>query len=201
LRFVPAVVEQGCLRGVDALSGWLVARRVSANAVTVAGTAAWVAGGFLFGAGLISAAGWLTGLSSFLDSVDGRIARATGTESRFGAFLDSTLDRVADGAALAGICYFYATNADYSSDVMLGVSLAGLLGAQLVSYVRARAEGLGIRVNEGVMQRPERVLLLCAPAAFFGMALNGAVFAAAVALLAVTSWWTVLQRVRVVASR
>jgi CDP-diacylglycerol--glycerol-3-phosphate 3-phosphatidyltransferase len=79
---------------------------------------------------------------------------------------------------------------------MLVVTLLGLIGAFLTSYTRARAEALGIEAKEvGMLQRPERVVLLSAPQAFFGLALHGWVLAAIIVLLSVTAWITVIQRV------
>jgi CDP-diacylglycerol---glycerol-3-phosphate 3-phosphatidyltransferase len=75
------------------------------------------------------------------------------------------------------------------------VCLLGIIGTFLVSYTRARAEALGIDAKVGVMQRPERVTLLSAPQAFFGLALGGSVLMAIVVLLTVTAWWTACQRV------
>jgi CDP-diacylglycerol--glycerol-3-phosphate 3-phosphatidyltransferase len=90
--------------------------------------------------------------------------------------------------------YFYAFSPRYSSHVMLVVTLFGLVGAYMTSYTRARAEALGIDAKVGVLQRPERVTLLSAPQAFFGLALGGWVLAAIIVLLTVTAWITVVQR-------
>src|SRR4029079_14557142 len=89
----------------------------------------------------------------------------------FAAFYDSTLDRVADGAVLGGILYFFATDQIHKNAAIVVLSLLGIIGTYLVSYTRARAEALGIDAKVGVMQRPERVALLSAPQAFFGLAL------------------------------
>jgi CDP-diacylglycerol--glycerol-3-phosphate 3-phosphatidyltransferase len=78
---------------------------------------------------------------------------------------------------------------------MLSLTLIGIIGTFLTSYTRARAEGLGIDAKVGVMQRPERVVLLSVPQAFFGVVFNGWVLAAVVALLAVTAWITAVQRI------
>jgi len=122
------------------------------------------------------------------------VARRTGRSSVFGAFYDSALDRISDGAVLGGLVYFYAFNPRYSSHAMLVVTLIGLIGAYMTSYTRARAEALGIDAKVGVLQRPERVTLLSAPQAFFGLALGGWVLAAIIVLLTVTAWITVVQR-------
>jgi CDP-diacylglycerol--glycerol-3-phosphate 3-phosphatidyltransferase len=127
--------------------------------------------------------------------LDGTVARRTGQSTVFGAFYDSTLDRVADGSVLAGLAYFYATNPVFHSRPLLALALLGMIGTFLVSYTRARAEGLGIDAKVGVMQRPERVVLLAVPQAFFGVVFNGWVLASVVALLTLTAWITAVQRI------
>ena len=151
-----------------------------------------------YGAGHISIGGWFLGLTALFDVIDGDVARRTGLSSVFGAFYDSTLDRIANAAVLAGLAVFYATSPKHASEPMLVVCLAGIVGGFLVSYTRARAEALGIDAKVGIMQRPERVVLLSAPQAFFGLAFDGWVLAAIVVVLTVTSWATAVQRVAAV---
>jgi CDP-diacylglycerol--glycerol-3-phosphate 3-phosphatidyltransferase len=145
--------------------------------------------------GHISTGGWFLGITALFDVLDGMVARATGRSTGFGAFYDSTLDRVADAAVRGGLAVFYATSPRHASVPMLVVALVGIIGGFLVSYTRARAEALGIDAKVGFMQRPERVVLLSAPQAFFGLALDGWVLAAIVITLTVTSWATAVQRV------
>jgi CDP-diacylglycerol--glycerol-3-phosphate 3-phosphatidyltransferase len=183
------------MRLISPLSAWLAARRVSPNAITLTGTLFWVLGGVLYGAGEIRAAGWLLGVTALFDVVDGQVARASGRSTPFGAFLDSTLDRIADGAVLGGLAFFYATSPGHGNAGMLVVCIAGLVGTLLISYTRARAEGLGLNGKVGAMQRPERVILLSAPQAFFGLALGGFVLASIVVFLTAVSWLTVVQRI------
>jgi len=128
-------------------------------------------------------------------------ARRTGRSTIFGAFYDSTLDRVADGAVLGGLAIFFARNhlhhliPSWAGTPMVGVTLLGIIGTFLTSYTRARAESLGIDAKVGIMQRPERVTLLSAPQAFFGLVFNGWVLIAIVLLLSVTAWITAIQRI------
>jgi phosphatidylglycerophosphate synthase len=122
------------------------------------------------------------------------VARRSNTSSTFGAFLDSTLDRVADGALLAGLAVFYALNPRHHNVPMMAVCLLGLIGAYMTSYIRARAEALGLDAKVGMVQRPERIVLLSAPQAFFGLAFNGLVLSAIVVFLTITAWITVVQR-------
>ncbi len=188
-------IKHGYLRLIEPIASFLIRHGVHPNVITTLGTFCSVAGGVIYGAGHIRTGGWFLGLTAFFDVVDGRVARQTGQTSVFGAFYDSTLDRVADAAVLAGLAVFYATSARHASVPLLVVTLAGIIGGFLVSYTRARAEALGIDAKVGLMQRPERVVLLSAPQAFFGLALDGWVLATIVVLLTVTSWVTAVQRV------
>jgi CDP-diacylglycerol--glycerol-3-phosphate 3-phosphatidyltransferase len=192
------VIQRGYLRLVDPLADWFVRRGVSPNVITVVGTLCTVATGVCFALGYIRTGGWLFGLTAVFDVLDGTVARRSGRATRFGAFFDSTLDRVADGAVLGGLLVFYATHPVHADPVMLVVSLVGIVATFLTSYTRARAESLGLDAKVGLMQRPERVTLLAAPQAFFGLAWNGRILDAIVTLLAVTSVITVYQRVQFV---
>lgn len=191
-------IQRGYLRIIGPIGDWLVRRRVHPNTITTIGTLCTVIGGIIYATGHIRTAGWFLGLTALFDVLDGTVARRTGRSSVFGAFYDSTLDRVSDGAVLGGLMYFYAFSPRYSSHVMLIVTLLGLVGAYMTSYTRARAEALGVDAKVGVLQRPERVTLLSAPQAFFGLALGGWVLAAIIVLLTVTAWITVVQRFIVV---
>lgn len=188
-------IQRGYLRTIEPLADFLVRNRVSPNAITAVGTLCAVTGGIIYATGHIRTAGWFLGITAFFDVLDGTVARRTGRTTVFGAFWDSTLDRIADGAVLGGLMIFYANDGRHGNVWMVAVSLAGIVGAFVTSYTRARAEALGIDAKVGVLQRPERVTLLAAPQAFFGLALNGVVLAAVVVLLAVTSWITVVQRI------
>lgn len=195
MKILPDWLKNGYLRVIDPVANWLVRRGVHPNTITAIGTLCTVIGGVIYATGHIRTAGWFLGLTALFDVLDGTVARRTNRSSTFGAFLDSTLDRLADGAVLGGLAVFYAINPVHHSVPMLVISLAGLIGAFLTSYTRARAEALGIDAKVGMLQRPERVTLLSAPQAFFGLALNGWVLASIIAILTVTAWITVVQRV------
>jgi CDP-diacylglycerol---glycerol-3-phosphate 3-phosphatidyltransferase len=188
-------IKSGYLRVIEPVADLLVRWRVSPNLITTVGTLCSMTGGVIYGTGHIRTAGWFLGLTALFDVLDGTVARRTGRSTTFGAFYDSTLDRVADGFVLGGLAAFYALNPVHHSVAMVIVCLLGIIGTFLVSYTRARAEALGIDAKVGVMQRPERVTLLSAPQAFFGLALGGSVLMAIVVLLTVTAWWTACQRV------
>lgn len=195
MRALWDAIKRGYLRLADPLADSLVRRGVSPNEITTLGTFCAVASATLFAMGKISTGGWMLGLTAVFDVLDGEVARRSGKATKFGAFYDSTLDRVADGALLGGLLIFYATDPVHQNVPMVIVSLLGIIGAYLTSYTRARAEPLGVDTSKvGMIQRPERIVLLAAPQAFFGITLNGYVLMAIVVFLALTSWITVIQR-------
>jgi CDP-diacylglycerol--glycerol-3-phosphate 3-phosphatidyltransferase len=193
--------KHGYLRLVAPLVDWLVARRVNPNFVTTLGTVCAVISGAVYASGHIRVAGWVFGITAVFDAIDGELARKQGRSSRFGAFYDSSLDRISDGAVLAGLTIFFARNGvhhsipGYMATPMVVVMLLGMIGAFLTSYTRARAEGLGLDAKVGILQRAERIVLLSAPQAFFGLALGGWVLMSICVLLTVTAWITVAQRI------
>lgn len=134
------------------------------------------------------AAGFVVLLAGFCDMLDGALARRTGRVTRFGGVLDSTLDRLAEGAVLLGILVIYAREQS-----ILGVSIVGvaLLGSVLVSYIRARAEAVGVDCEVGLFTRAERVVVLA-----LGLLLSQIDYALIVALgiVMVLSFVTVSQR-------
>src|SRR5579872_279786 len=188
-------IKDGYVLLLEPLAGFLVRHDVHPNLITTLGTVCSIIGGCIYGSGHIRTGGWWLGVTALFDVLDGTVARRTGRSSAFGAFYDSTLDRVADGAVMSGLAFFYATSRQHGNVPMIGVCLAGLVGGFVVSYTRARAEALGVDAKVGFMQRPERVVLLSAPQAFFGLALDGWVLAIIIIVLTVTSWITAVQRV------
>lgn len=195
-------IRAGYLRLVEPLIDWLVRHRVSPNALTVMGTLACAASATCFALGWFRTGGWTLGITAFFDVVDGAVARRTGTASTFGGFFDSTLDRVADALLLGGFAWFFAAPGPFQSLPMLGASLLALSAVQITSYTRAKADALGVDLKGvGALERPERITLLAAPQAFFGLDFGGWAVRGTVLLLAAASCWTVIQRVRAVARR
>jgi CDP-diacylglycerol--glycerol-3-phosphate 3-phosphatidyltransferase len=194
-------IQRGYLRVIEPIADFFVRKRVNPNTITTIGTLCSIAGGVIYATGHIMTAGWVLGLTALFDVLDGTVARRTGRSTVFGAFYDSTLDRVADGAVLGGLAIFFARNhlhhliPSWAGTPMVGVTLLGIIGTFLTSYTRARAESLGIDAKVGIMQRPERVTLLSAPQAFFGLVFNGWVLIGIVLLLSVTAWITAIQRI------
>jgi CDP-diacylglycerol--glycerol-3-phosphate 3-phosphatidyltransferase len=127
-------------------------------------------------------------LGSLLDILDGALARAGGKTTPFGAFLDSTTDRVSEGFMLTAIAYVLAR---HHHPVFVAVTLAAVAGSFLVSYTRARAEALGLRGDVGIGSRAERVVVITA-----GLVLAPwGILPWAISILAATAWITVGQRV------
>jgi CDP-diacylglycerol--glycerol-3-phosphate 3-phosphatidyltransferase len=126
------------------------------NLVTIIGLLIAGVAAYLIGVGLWWAGGLVALFAGIFDMFDGALARNTGRASDFGALLDSTIDRVSEAVVLLGVLAYYLT-----SDNDWGAMLvyAALVGSIMVSYMRARSEGLGIECKVGVMQRPERVAL------------------------------------------
>lgn len=193
-------IRAAYLRGTQPLVAWCVQAGVSPNLLTVLGTLCCGIAGAMFAAGWIRAAGWTLGLTAFFDVIDGAVARASGKASVFGSFFDSTLDRVADAMLFGGLAWFFASEGPQRSMSMVAVALVALSAVQVTSYTRAKADALGVDLKGvGALERPERITLLAAPQAFFGLLWGGWVLRGVVILLAASATWTVVQRVRHVA--
>jgi Phosphatidylglycerophosphate synthase len=130
-------------------------------------------------------------LSAFTDLIDGAMARQLGRSRKFGAFLDSTMDRIADGAVFGSVAYYFAVQQRHWT---LVAALICLVSGQLVSYVRARAEGLGLTAKVGVAERAERLILLGLGGLASGFGLRYGMDAA-LWLLAALSLITIGQRI------
>jgi CDP-diacylglycerol---glycerol-3-phosphate 3-phosphatidyltransferase len=171
----------------------LVRLGVSPDVVTTVGTlgvcfgalAFYPRGEFLVGTLVITA-------FVFFDTLDGIMARINDRSSRWGAFLDSTLDRVADAAIFGGLVLWYAGRGDNA--IMAGLALACLILGMVVSYARARAEGLGMTADVGIAERAERLLLVLAATGLVGLGAPELLLKVVLAVLALASLVTVVQR-------
>jgi phosphatidylglycerophosphate synthase len=176
------------------LASVLVRLKVSPDAVTIVGTFGTAAASlYFFPRGQFLVGTLVICLFVFSDSLDGTMARLAGRPSTWGAFLDSTLDRVADAAIFCGIAMWFAGNGDDST--MTVVTLAALVGGLLVSYARARAEALGADGSVGIAERTERLVLTLTAAGLSGIFDAPWLLDAALWLVAVLSWATVVQRI------
>jgi CDP-diacylglycerol---glycerol-3-phosphate 3-phosphatidyltransferase len=129
-------------------------------------------------------------IGSILDILDGALARAGGKTTPFGAFLDSTTDRVGEGAMLGAIALIFHR---HDQAAAIAVTFAAVVGSLLVSYTRARAEALGLRGDVGLGSRAERVVVITAGLVLAPLSIW--LLVAAIALLTATAWSTVLQRI------
>jgi CDP-diacylglycerol---glycerol-3-phosphate 3-phosphatidyltransferase len=166
---------------------------ISPDVVTVVGTLGVCVGALAF----YPRHEFLTGtliISAFVlfDTLDGIMARSSDRSTRWGAFLDSTLDRVADAAIFGGLVLWYAGGGDNA--VMAGLALACLILGMVVSYARARAEGLGMTANVGIAERAERLVLVLLATGLVGLGAPEILLTVVLALLSVASFVTVVQR-------
>jgi len=160
---------------------------VTPNMISVAGFAGNIAAACLAAGGQFVAAGVLMLVFSALDLLDGALARKTGSVTKFGAVFDSVLDRLSEAAVLAGLLYHYTQTGAQTEVVLCYVAIVGSI---MVSYVRARAEGIGLELREGLFTRAERVILLAA-----ALIIGHGVVLWALWILAVLSCFTAAQRV------
>ncbi|MYC06238.1 MAG: CDP-alcohol phosphatidyltransferase family protein [Chloroflexi bacterium] len=139
------------------VTGVLAKMGVSPNMVTFAGLLGAGVSAWLISEGMLWAGGVVMLLAGVLDLFDGSLARSTGKESPFGALLDSVVDRVSEIVVLLGLLIHYARNDSLEGTVLVYLAVGGSV---MVSYLRARSEGLGIDCKVGIMTRPERVAAL-----------------------------------------
>ena len=148
------------IRILNAMVRGLASLCVPPNVLTTIGVMINIGCGVLFGMGEFFWAGIVLIVANVFDMLDGNVARLTGNVTKYGGFLDSTLDRLSDMVAILGIMVFYAWNTPQHS--IINVILAGvaMIASVLVSYATARSEALGVKANVGFLQRPERIVLL-----------------------------------------
>ncbi len=194
---------------------------VTPNAITMIGFVLNIAATIVFVYGtnaargdlrFVAAGGCVILLAGLFDMMDGRLARVSKQESRFGALFDSVLDRYSELVMFLGICYYLVAQAYFLSSLFAFIAM---IGSIMVSYVRARAEGLGIECKGGLMQRPERVLLvgisaiLCGlvqgyagdfkytvPGTNFPIFENITIFTFPIFVMAILTNWTAVQRLQ-----
>jgi CDP-diacylglycerol---glycerol-3-phosphate 3-phosphatidyltransferase len=174
----------------------LVRHRVHPNLLTTLGFVATLGAGMAFHQHYVRAAGFLILVGGFFDILDGRVARLTGLGSKFGAFYDSTLDRISEIVVFMGILSLYNSYRQELGDVgMIYLVMLAMAGSLMISYTRARAEALGLDCKVGLMPRAERVVLIGAAALFFGQAWDGLVLKIVIVILAVLTNLTAFQRI------
>ncbi len=179
------------------LARWLLRIGVSPDAVTIAGTAGVILGGLiLYPLGHLWWGSVVVAFFAFSDVVDGIMARLQGRSGGWGNFLDSTLDRLADGAIFAGLTIWFFTG---GRDAAIGTAaVVCLVLGMVVSYARAKAESLGYQASVGIAERAERLASVLLIAGLTGLGLPPVVLFATLVLLALASIVTIVQRMAVV---
>jgi len=182
------VVQGGLEIALAPVARGLFCLGASPNQVSVGGFALNVGTAGLVVTDHLVAAGILYLIAGTLDMLDGILARLTGTPTRFGAFLDSTMDRVSEGVVFAAIGYRFALE---GASINSAIVVLALLGSFLVSYTRSKAEGLGAECKVGIATRAERVVLLA-------IGLIAGLLTQAIYLIAFLTAVTVVQRILLV---
>lgn len=197
MNVIPKAVHLGFLRLMDPLVQLLVRLHIRPNTITTIGTLVVLVSAVAFASGHVHWGGFLLLLSGVFDMLDGQVARDGGARTTFGAFYDSTLDRVGEAALFTGIAVYFLQGGVAHERATLAViaCFAALGGSLLVSYTRARAESLGVACTTGIAGRAERILLLGTPALLLGPGNRGALLLGIVCLLAIVTAITVVQRV------
>ncbi len=187
-RLIPDSLQDLFIKSLAPLIRLFARLGLSPNAFTVAGViiTGFSAAAFLVGS--VRLAGLLLLAGGLCDTIDGLLARTSGKATRFGALLDSTVDRYSEFIMFFGISAYFISCKDYGTSA---AAFLALCGSFMVSYIRARAESLGFEAKIGLMQRPERIVLIGLAALLHIMALKGAIW-----LVALLANFTALQRIR-----
>jgi CDP-diacylglycerol--glycerol-3-phosphate 3-phosphatidyltransferase len=192
-----ASIGRAAQRIIDAIVRWLAKGHISPNILTVIGVSLNVGCGLLFGLGLFFWAGITLIVANLFDMLDGQVARLSGRVTRFGGFLDSSLDRLSDMVVFVGLMVYYARDIPAHSTLNVFLAGAGLMGSVMVSYASARAESLIPKCDVGFLRRPERVVLFIIGALstypgsnnFFANRMPAVLW-----VLAIGSYWTFAHR-------
>ncbi|HEX9267420.1 MAG TPA: CDP-alcohol phosphatidyltransferase family protein [Candidatus Limnocylindria bacterium] len=189
---VPDRVAEGARASIGPVARALVGIGISANAVTIAGGVLSIIGSGLIAAGFPLVALLVLLFGTLADTLDGQIAKASGGGTRLGSFLDSTVDRLADGALFVGAA---ASGAYLGQPLLLWASLVALVASFLVSYVRAKAESLGVKATVGPTPREARIVIFLIGLAAWALLDLQVLFVGTVVALAALSSITFLLRV------
>lgn len=175
------------LKIIEPLGNFLVRLNINPNAFTTVGFSISIFSGYFFATGSLRLGAVFVFLSGIFDILDGKIARASNQVTRFGALYDSTLDRYAEMIVYFGIAYYFISQDMFKSSIASCIALGGSV---MVSYVRARAEGLGFSCKIGIFQRPERIITMGAAALIHVYALS-----VGMVILAIMTNFTAIQRI------
>ncbi|MGH9846417.1 MAG: CDP-alcohol phosphatidyltransferase family protein [Blastocatellia bacterium] len=153
-------IGEACQRGLNWIVRQIARLNPNPNLLSVIGLCINILAALLYGYGQFFYAGLVMIAANVFDMLDGRVARLTGRVTRFGAFLDSSLDRLSDMVVFLGIIIFYARDIETHSTLYAALTGAALIGSVMISYTSARAESLIPKCDVGFLRRPERVVLL-----------------------------------------
>jgi CDP-diacylglycerol--glycerol-3-phosphate 3-phosphatidyltransferase len=197
MSLIPKPLQLGLEATLRPIVAWLINRRTNPNVLTTIGTLVLLGSGIAYGYGIARLGGALLLLSGVFDMLDGKVARGREVVSKFGAFYDSTLDRVGESALYTGIALYFVSGGvpDWIVLPAVGITITALACSLMVSYARARAEGLGLECKVGIAQRAERILGLGVPSLFFGAGPSGFLLLGIVTFLALIAFLTVIQRI------
>ena len=197
MNVIPRALHLGFLRLIAPLVQLLIRLHVRPNTITTVGTLVVVLSAVAYGRGHLHWGGFLLLLSGVFDMLDGQVARDGDARTVFGAFYDSTLDRVGEAALFTGIAIYFLQGGVPPERLVFAIvtCCAALGGSLIVSYTRARAEGLNVECSGGIATRAERILVLGAPTLFFGPGAGGALLLWIVFVLALATVVTVVQRI------
>lgn len=196
MTILPDWLRDGFVKLISPISDGLVRRRVHPNVITTLGFFVTISAGIAFFLGHVRIGGGLVLLGGIFDILDGKIARKSGLVSVFGSFYDSTLDRISEIVVFLGIFSLYGGgHPDFNLPLMVYTVALAMAGSLMVSYTRARAEALGLDCSVGLMQRPERVVLVGVAACLFGGMWHGAVLTWVLIAMAILTNFTAFQRI------
>jgi len=192
--FLPTWIKDSFLKLLVPIVDFFVKRRLNPNHFTTLGLILSIPAAYLFGTGYLRLGGVLMLIGGIFDIIDGKVARATNRVTKFGALYDSTLDRYSEVMIFFGLAYYFVTSywqvGDFNLSLITALAVSVAIGGSVMtSYVRARAEGLGMECKVGVMQRSERVVIIAFGAIFHQYTLVVAIF-----IVAIFSNVTAIQR-------
>lgn len=187
MSFVPNLIKHWYIDLISPLIRFCIRHRVSPNMVTMIGFFFTGGAALAFAVDQVQWAGAILLFSGTFDIIDGKVARATGSSSKFGSFFDSTMDRLSDMVVFMGLLYLYLST---NRTEMVWVIFAAIIGSLMVSYCRSKAEALGLECSVGMFQRPERVVYLG-----FGAILGHLILYIVIWFLAAATIMTMIQRI------
>ena len=155
-----ASIGRGAMRIINSMVRGLASLGIAPNILTAIGVIINIGCAVLFGFGEFFWAGVVLIVANLFDMLDGGVARLTGNVTKYGSFLDSSLDRLSDMSAFLGIIIFYSRSLPQHSVPNVILAGIGMIASVMVSYTTARSEALGVKANVGFLQRPERIVLL-----------------------------------------